>query len=100
MNYVSRVGGNSDAISEGSNTAIGCIFPGERNSRTCHDTQIDDKGEHAIIDGKDHVCNISEATCAGSFVMLDGGSSQDDSITENTAVYVPFGKLEDGSNDT
>ena len=95
---VSRVGGNSDAIFDGSITANGCMFPGERNSRKCHGIQAVDKREPAIIDGIDDVCNISEATCAGSLVMYDGGIGNDYSIAGNTAVDASFGKLADDNN--
>ena len=70
---VSSVGGNSDAIFDGSITGNGCMFPGEGNSRKCHGIQTVDKREPAIIDGIDDVCNISEATCAGNLFMYDGG---------------------------
>ena len=36
---VNRVGGNSDAIFDGSITADGCMFPGERNGRKCQGIQ-------------------------------------------------------------
>ena len=74
------------------------MFPGERNSRKCHGIQAVDKREPAIIDGIDDVCNISEATYAGSLVMYDSSIGNDYSIAGNTAVDASFSKLSDDSN--